>query len=114
MKAFLEDILYCIKLSFYFFIAPFVIGLIVGVVQYPHNYKEIVIWGCRLVQMIGAFGLGLAAISFCKRELMRPLSYEDKWKLYFEKLNLAFVILFISLFMSIFSYIIEILAKAYL
>jgi hypothetical protein len=107
MKYYLEDILYSFKLSLYSFAVPFVLGLIIGLIVYGFNFTQVLLWGCRLAEIVAAFGLALAAISFIKRDLMRPLNYQRQWDTYFRKLNLAQVIFFISLFVAIISYTIE-------
>lgn len=107
MKQFFEDILYSLKISVYFFLPCFIIGILIGFFTHGANYVEIILWGSRFTEIVGAFGMGVAAISFVKKDLMRPLDYEDRWKLYFKKLNIAHVILFVSLFMVIISYTID-------
>jgi Na+/H+ antiporter NhaD/arsenite permease-like protein len=96
------------------FVIPFILGIFIGVLAQGGNLREILLWGCRLVQLIGAFGLALSAISFTKQSLMRPLNYQKEWETYFHKFNLAFVIFFISLFISVYSYTVEAIIKAYL
>lgn len=107
MKYYLEDILYSFKLSLYYFTIPFVLGLIIGLIAYGFNLTQILLWGCRLSEIVAAFGLALAAICFIKRDLMRPLNYQKLWETYFRRLNLAQVIFFISLFVAIISYTID-------
>lgn len=107
MKGYLNDVLYCLKISFYFFIVPFIIGIIIGFAIYGKDISGVIIWGCRFVQYFSILGLAIAGMSFLKQDLMRPLNYQNQWQTYFKKLNLAFVTLFISIFIAIFSYIIE-------
>lgn len=107
MKYYLEDILYSLKLSLYYFTAPFILGSIIGLIAYGFNLIQILLWGCRITEIVAAFGLALAAIAFVKRDLMRPLNYQKQWETYFYKLNLAQVIFFISLFVAIISYVID-------
>lgn len=114
MIALIKDILYCLKLSMYFFIVAFILGLIVGVISSPHELKVILGWGCRMVQILGMIGLLITAISSTKRDLLRPLNYDREWNLYFEKMNLNFVIFTIAISISIVSYFAEGIFKQYL
>lgn len=107
MKGYLEDILYCFKLSLYFFIISFVIGGIVGFILHGMDMRQVVTWACRMVQILGTLGLAIAGMSFLKSDLMRPLNYQKEWETYFKKFNLSFVILIISIFIIIISFIIE-------
>lgn len=107
MKQFFEDILYSLKISIYIFLSCFILGLIIGFFTNRTNYVEIIRWGTRFNEILGTVGMGIAAISFAKKDLMRPLDYEERWKLYFKKLNLAHVTLVVSLFMVIISFAID-------
>jgi hypothetical protein len=107
MKKILEDVLYCMKLSLYYFAAPFIIGMLIGVIVSGFNITEILLWGCRITEIFAALGLGVAAISFIKRSLMRPLAYQKTWETYFHRLNLAQVIFLISFFVAAIAYIID-------
>ncbi len=107
MKNILEDVSYCLKLSIYFFAIPFILGMIIGLISHGFNIIEILLWGCRVTELLAAFGLALAGISFVKKDLMRPLDYEKKWKMYFYRLNLAQVIFFISIFIAVIAYTID-------
>jgi hypothetical protein len=107
MKNILEDVLYCLKLSLYFFAVPFIIGIIIGVILNGFNITEALLWGCRLTEIVAAFGLALAGISFVKKDLMRPLDYQKIWETYFNRLNLAQVIFIISIFVAVIGYTID-------
>lgn len=107
MKNILEDVLYCLKLSLYFFAVPFVIGIIIGLILHGFNLNEVLLWGCRISEIVAAFGLALAGISFVKKDLMRPLNYQKQWETYFHKLNVAQVIFLIAIFVAAFSYTID-------
>ncbi|MCM0651072.1 hypothetical protein NBE98_22190 [Clostridium swellfunianum] len=107
MKNILEDVLYCLKLSLYFFAAPFALGIIIGLISHGFNLNEVLLWGCRVTELVSALGLGIAGISFIKRDLMRPLDYEKVWRTYFHRLNLSHVIFMISVFVAAFAYTID-------
>lgn len=107
MKYYLNDIFRCFKLSVYFFIVPFFIGAVIGIIMQGNDITGIVLWGCRVVQYVAIFGLALAGMSFLKQDLMRPLNYQNQWETYYKKFNLSFVILFISIIIASFSYVIE-------
>lgn len=107
MKEYIEDILYALKLSLYYFGGSFLIGSIIGIIVQGFDFKEIVIWGCRASEILSVFGLSISAISFIKKDLMRPLNYQRQWETYFYKLNLSHVIFLISFFVMIFSFTIE-------
>jgi hypothetical protein len=107
MKNILEDVLYCLKLSLYFFAVPFIVGIIIGVILNGFNITEALLWGCRLTEIVAAFGLALAGISFVKKDLMRPLDYQKTWDTYFNRLNLAQVIFLISIFVAVIGYTID-------
>ena len=68
---------------------------------------EIILWGSRLVELVSAFGLALAGISFVKKDLMRPLDNQNTWETHFNRLNLAQVIFLISIFIATFAYTID-------
>ena len=107
MKEYLKDILYCIKFSIYIFIVTFLIGVVIGIIVGGFNLIVIMDWGSRISQYVSFLGLFISALSFMSENLMRPLNYEEQWKTYFSKLNLTFVIFFISLFILIFSICIQ-------
>lgn len=107
MKKFLDDVLYCLKLSLYFFGGSFILGIIIGLILHGFNFTEVAFWGCRMSEFLSVFGLALAAIAFVKKDLMRPLDEQEQWELYFRKLNLPQVIFFISVFVIIFAFIID-------
>lgn len=107
MKEFIWDILNSLKISVYFYIPCFIIGLIIGFFSHSSNLNSYVIWGCRLTELAGALGMAIAAVAFTKRSLMRPLDYHDTWKTYFNKFNLAHVVFFVSVFMVAISFSIE-------
>lgn len=111
MKGYVEDILYCLKISLYFFIIPFVLGCIIGIVLHGFDVLQVVIWGCRIVQILGCLGLAVAGMSFLKTDLMRPLNYQREWETYFKKLNLSFVILIISVIIIVVAFIIQDIIK---
>lgn len=107
MKKLSEDILYCLKLSVIYFTAPFALGLIIGVFVEGFKLAPVLLWGCRLAEIVAAFGLALAGISFVKKDLMRPLDHQRTWETYFHKMNLAQVIFFISIFAAALAYLID-------
>ncbi len=107
MRYYLEDILYSFKLSFYLFFISFVIGSLIGVILPNRSFYVIFLWGCRMSQYIAILGMAIAAISFTKEELLKPLHHEKQWKSYFKKLNLSFVILFMSIFSLMISYTVQ-------
>ncbi|NFA59171.1 hypothetical protein EXM63_08360 [Clostridium botulinum] len=107
MKYYLQDILYVFRLSFYLFFISFVIGCLIGAVLPSRSFYVIFLWGCRMSQYIAVFGMAVAGISFTKEELLRPLNREKQWKNYFKKLNLSFVILFMSILSLMISYTIQ-------
>ncbi|MBL4936309.1 hypothetical protein JK636_11110 [Clostridium sp. YIM B02515] len=107
MKHYLEDALYCLKLSLYFFAGSFIVGSIVGLILHGFSFREVIVWGCRLTEIIGTIGLVLSGVSFVKRDLMRPLNYQRQWDTYFKKFNLSHVIFLIAIFIISYSFIIE-------
>lgn len=107
MKYYLQDILYVFRLSFYLFFISFVIGCLIGAALPSRSFYVIFLWGCRMSQYIAVFGMAVAGISFTKEELLRPLNHEKQWKNYFKKLNLSFVILFMSILSLMISYTIQ-------
>ncbi|MFD3155725.1 hypothetical protein ACFIJ5_02510 [Haloimpatiens sp. FM7330] len=114
MNCFIQDLKICFKMSLKIFLGTFVVGIIIGAII-SAIYKsfggaEIIRWGARIGVYASCFGLFISAISFSKKSLMRPLDYyEDEWKIYFTKLNLAQVIFFISLFCLICSAVIDVI-----
>ena len=107
MKYYIEDILYSFKLSLYFFAGTFVLGIILGLILHGFNWTQVILLGCKFAEIVATFGLALSAISFVKRDLMRPLNYQKQWETYFSKLNLSHVIFFISTFIIVLSFAIE-------
>lgn len=107
MKKYLKDILYCVKFSIYIFIVAFFIGGLIGLIVGGFNLVIIMDWGSRISQYVSFLGLFISAVSFMREDSMRPLNYEEQWETYFTKLNLTFVIFFISLFILIFSICIQ-------
>lgn len=61
----------------------------------------------NVLYFAGSLGLFLSAGFFMKRDGTRPLVYKDKWKKYFKKLNIGFVIMFVSLSIIIMGIIIQ-------
>lgn len=109
----MEDLLYCLKISIIIFFIAFIFGLLVGFITQGSNYKEVFLWGTRMVQFASAFGLGIAALGFVKHDHMRPLNYQKQWEDYFKKLNFVTVILFIAIYIAVFSYSLEAVIKTY-
>ena len=111
MKDFLEDLKYCFTISLKVSIIPYILGFIIGLIKYIFNKKLTFSYALKMIPIMGiwffCFGLALAAMSFLKVDLMRPLTYEKKWKLYFKKLNLAQVIFFVCSFGMIYSVALE-------
>lgn len=107
MKQYIEDILYALKLSIYYFIGSFIFGIIIGLILYGFDFINVMLWGCRLSQILSVFGLSISAISFVKWDLMRPLNYQKTWETYFHKLNLSHVIFIISISILAFSFIVD-------
>lgn len=111
MKDTLKDIAYCLKIALYIFFAMFlftiVVLLIVSQFKSDFSIREILVWGCRVVEYTSVFGLALCVISFTKQDLGRPLNYQREWEMYFKKFNLPFVIFFISVFLLFISFIVE-------
>lgn len=106
MKAYMEDVFQCFIIGLKIFIGFFIAGVLIGLIRQGFKIHAL-IWGCKVTQIVAAMGLGISALGFMKMDLLRPLDYEDKWKLYFNKFNLVFAILFISTFVAIISYILE-------
>lgn len=111
MKQYAKDILYAVKLSLYYFAGSFLIGIIIGLIIHGFSFTEVMLWGCRVSQILSVFGLSLSAVSFMKRDLMRPLNYQEIWETYFHKLNLSHVIFIIATCVLIFSFIIDYLVR---
>jgi hypothetical protein len=107
MKHYIEDLLYAMKLSVYYFAGSFLLGAIIGLILKGFNWTEVIIWGCRVSEILATFGLALSGISFIKRDLMRPLNYQRQWETYFRKFNLSHVIFLISVFIIVFAFTIE-------
>lgn len=107
MKQYAEDVLYAMKLSLYYFAGSFLLGIIIGLILYGFNLTEVILLGCTVSEILSIFGLSLSAISFMKKDLMRPLNYQRVWETYFHKLNLSHVIFIISMCILVFSFIID-------
>lgn len=110
MEGFFNDLRECFKISLKVFFISFVIGIVIGVISacIKKNFNIVLIleWGSRFVTYASCFGLFISAISFTKKDLMRPLNYNRQWKTYFSKFNLAHVIFFSCVFCLIYSIII--------
>ncbi|OFI07505.1 hypothetical protein CLOACE_03340 [Clostridium acetireducens DSM 10703] len=107
MKEYLKDIVFCFKVSIYIFAIFFGIGIVIGILLANFNFRDILLWGCRIVQYLSILGMIICALAFTKTELLRPLNYNEEWRKYFRKLNLFWVILIISLIITILSYCLE-------
>lgn len=108
MKGFLKDLVRCLEISLVAFIIPFGIGMVVGMLFYGLDLKGMLDWGRILVQFSAAIGMLVAGVSFIKPQTMRPLNYDEEWKIYFRKMNLSHVILFVCIFAAMMSYIVQI------
>ncbi|WP_410506271.1 hypothetical protein ACER0A_012295 [Haloimpatiens sp. FM7315] len=111
MKKFFGDIKECFKMSLKVYGIGFTVGLIIGLivslVYRRFDIRLIFQWGIRFGIYVACFGLFIAAISFTKKEHMRPLNYQKRWETYFERFNLAHVVFFISVFCLLYSVILE-------
>ncbi|WP_035292357.1 hypothetical protein [Clostridium sp. KNHs214] len=111
MNNFWSDIRECLKISIKILLISFLIGILIGligsVIKGSFNILYIAEWGGRFVTYASCFGLFMSAVSFTKKDLMRPLNYEKQWKTYFLKFNLAQAIFFVSIFCLTFSLIIN-------
>jgi vacuolar-type H+-ATPase subunit I/STV1 len=114
IKKLTKDILYCLKLSIYFFAAPFILGGVIGLIQHGFNLKEILVWSTRLTLLFSAVGMGVAALSFIRPDSMRPLNYQSEWEEYFGVLNLTVVILIISLAVAVYGFILDNIVTVYM
>ncbi|WP_125154002.1 hypothetical protein [Clostridium rectalis] len=114
MKKYFMDILYCIKIAVYIFIAVFLIGAMIGFIVSKGNIFNAINLGSKLNMYLSLFGLFISAISFTNEKFMRPLNYEETWKNYFHRLNLAFVIFIICIVLLISSVILQDIIWAYL
>ncbi|WP_138203501.1 hypothetical protein [Haloimpatiens lingqiaonensis] len=107
MNNFFVDIKECVKISIKIILISFLLGLLVGLIgsaiKGAFDAVYILEWGGRVITYAACFGLFMAAVSFTKKDLMRPLNYEKQWKTYFIRLNLAQVIFFVSIFTLIIS-----------
>lgn len=110
MKSFFEDALYCLKLALYIFVPAFILGIIIGYFLYGVDPKLIVLSGVNVNYVVACAGLFLVVLSFTKEHLMRPLNYEQKWKMYFKCFNLSHVIFFIGLYILVFAGAVDVLA----
>lgn len=115
MKDTINDIKECFKISFKVFFISFIVGIIIGIIAglVKNNFNVLFLpnlifiaeWGSRLVTYAACFGLFIAAVSFIKKDLMRPLDYQKQWRTYFIKFNLAHVVFFVALFCLLYSLI---------
>lgn len=95
----IKDILKCGIISF---ITCLVICAFLGIVHVifiSSNMLAVFNFIKSSLYYIGSFGLFISAGFFIQKNGTRPLSYNDKWREHFSKLNLGLVIMFISLFM---------------
>jgi hypothetical protein len=111
MKEILEDLLRCFKLSLKIFLVPLILGAVIGLIgglfKGNLNLEAVLRSIDSTCIRISCFGLAISGIGFIKREMMEPLSYQEKWMEYFNKFNIVGVIFFISLFMLAYSTVID-------
>lgn len=113
MKFYLiKDILRCAKFAFYIAIGIFVFFGIIHYLFYSKNILSLFNTVKNSFYYIGCFGLLISSGFFIQKNAVRPLDNNDAWVKMFHKLNLGFVMLFISLFICSLGMIIQILLEA--
>jgi hypothetical protein len=98
LAVYILDVGKCILASI---ICSIIIGAFAGIISllvYGFNGLLIMEGIKKGLYYTGMLGLLLSAGFFMQRDATRPLAYNIEWKKYFEKLNLGFVIMFVSLF----------------
>lgn len=94
----MEDFLYCVKLSLKLSIIPIMIGLVITTLYCIFTGSPITVYnllrGVRSSGMIiSSAGLFICAGAFLKPSTLEPLSYQNQWRIYFLKFNLIGAIL---------------------
>ena len=94
----LEDFLYCVKLSIKLSIIPILIGLVITTLYCLFTGNQITVYyllrGIRSAGMIiSSAGLFICAGAFLKPNTLAPLSYQNQWRIYFVRFNLIGAIL---------------------
>ena len=102
-----KDVIKCCKIALMAFAVAFLIGCIIGLFIKGGNVKAVIIYGCRVVEIVSIIGLAIAALAFAQHDLMRPLNYQMEWEEHFSRLNLSHVIFMIALICAILAYTIE-------
>lgn len=88
-----KDILRCVFIGCVVGLGLSVFAVLTALV-FRYNVGELVY---RFEFYAGMLALLVAGLSFFRPDTTRPFDYEDRWKAYFKKLNIAFVIMFIGL-----------------
>lgn len=109
-----KDILNCAKLALYIFLGTFIVGLIIGFINYGPSWVDVILWGVRLSLIISCIGLAIAGLSFLKPSTMRELDYQSRWEQYYAVLNLTQVMLIVAIFMLIYAFILDYLIRIFL
>ncbi|WP_040192159.1 hypothetical protein [Clostridium culturomicium] len=105
---YVDDILYCLKLSLKIALIPIVIGVIGTIVYLLIKGESIefirILLGVRNVGIVfSCGGLFICALGFLQPlKLLRPLSYHNTWKKYFKQFGLVGVMFCISGFMAVY------------
>lgn len=94
---FFKDILRCLYVGFCISAGILLLSGLILLIIYGLDIFKILSVATSVLYFAGSLGLFLSAGFFMKRDGTRPLVYKDQWKKYFKKLNIGFVVMFISL-----------------
>lgn len=102
-----KDIFKCAKIALYISIGAFIFFGLIYFLFYSHRDIGFLSYIKNNLYYIGCFGLIICCGFFIKKNANRSFKYQDDWNKMFNKLNLGFVVMFISLFICFYGMVIQ-------
>jgi hypothetical protein len=115
VKGYIQDVVFCFKLSLKLAIIPVVLGIIISFIYLLIKGQAIelspILVGIRNTGIIfSCAGLSVAALGFLQpTKLLRPLNYHKTWRRYLDKFGLVGTIFCTSSFLVSYFFIYDIL-----
>ncbi|MDF2673494.1 MAG: hypothetical protein K0R09_1759 [Clostridiales bacterium] len=111
MSKIAKDISKCARIALYISIGAFIIFGVIYLLFYSNRDIGFFYYMKNNLYYVGCIGLVICCGFFIKKNANRSFKYQDDWNRMFHKLNLAFVIFFISLFICLYGMIIQLLLE---
>lgn len=106
-SAILKDIFKCTKIALFISLGIAIFFTLIYYIFYSNNDISLLNFIKNNLYYVGCFGFLISSGFFIQKNATRPLTYQDSWNKMFSKLNLGFVVMFVSLFICFYGMIIQ-------